>query len=199
MTSIRNLQQNKITNTMQDSAFEVQNNQLYVFTFQWRNTETKTIIVIRKLGKLILWICQGKFKRFCWERFGRETNQQNKTNSDNILCFYLRCIWFIVFGYWFVPDSKWLPLHFLKAIIFNTHLCYSLFQAHISKHYVIGQAWKNDQQMRDDSPKLLLSNSGFCMSLWQSIWMRVSANIHNVPVQCAMCTLFCSDFIVLAE
>lgn len=94
---------------------------LYVFTFQWRNTETKTIIVIRKLGKLILWMCQRKFKRFCWERFCKETNQQNKTNSDNILCFYLSCMRFIVFGCWFVPDSKWLPLHFLKAIIYVIH------------------------------------------------------------------------------
>lgn len=98
---------------------------IYMFTFQWRNTETKTIIVIRKLGKLILWMCQRKFKRFCWERFCRKSNQQNKTNSDNILRFYLSCIWFIVFGCWFVPDSKWLPLHFLKAIIFmfHTHSC----------------------------------------------------------------------------
>lgn len=98
---------------------------IYMFTFQWRNTETKAIIVIRKLEKLILWMCQRKFKRFCWERFCRKSNQQNKTNSDNILRFYLSCIWFIVFGCWFVPDSKWLPLHFLKAIIFmfHTHSC----------------------------------------------------------------------------
>lgn len=105
----------------------------------------------------------------------------------------VHCVWMLICSRFKMTASS-----FFESYHFHVSYPFMLFTVpNAYEHYVIGQTWKNDQQMRDDSPKLLLSDSGFCLSLWQPIWMRVSANIHNVPVQCAMCTLFCSDFIVL--